>query len=218
MALITRPLATTFPMNPPRELPALLAKRADDKNGLGGSLSIHFLKKDEDCDLIVSGVARNKATIIDTSESLYHIPDSMCSPEGLNAYEEQISLAEQLASKLEWAVDTYRKAVDPDWERRIKKDREAKKKLCTVATIYFWTSAEANLNLLINCFTKFGMDEFSTKIKEWQSLLFRAAEESFATVCGQDTPRQLKAFVKGWEVLHSKSKTGHNEDQTQESV
>jgi CRISPR system Cascade subunit CasA len=201
-----------------RELPALLAKRSDEKNGLGGSLSIDFLKKGDDCDLIVSGVARNQGKILDTSESLYHIQDSMHSHEGLDAYEEQISIAEHLASKLEWAVDTYRKTIDSDWVRRIKNDREAKNKLYGTATIHFWTSVEANLNILFNCFKLFGKSEFGTKIKEWQSLLYRAVEDSYTAVCGQDTPRQLRAFIKGWEVLHKKGKITNNENTTQEYV
>jgi CRISPR system Cascade subunit CasA len=201
-----------------RELPALLVKRAEEKTSIGGSWSINFLHRDTDCDLIVSGLAKDRASIIDTSESVYHIPSSLRSPTGLDAYEHQIFFAEHLASKLGRAVETYRKVIDAYWERRVKQDHEAKNKLRAVATIHFWTSAEANIGLLIDCFRAFGADEFDFKIKKWQSLLYRAAEESYIITCGQETPRQLRAFIKGWGVLHAKGKSGNNENQTQESI
>jgi len=203
-----------------RDLPAILAKLTGESSGIGSPLAIDFLQENEDanCDLIVSGVARNKAKVIYTSESVYLVPSSWRLPGGLDSFEHEISRAEDLAANLRRAVEIYRKAIDPGWEKRLEEDRKARNKLFATPMTYFWTSAEANLKLLINCFKKFGTDEFVPKIREWRLLLFSAAEESYEITCGQETSRQLKAFIKGWEVLHRRAKTSDNENQTQESL
>ena len=207
-----------------RELPALLVKRTGDKNSPGGSLAINFLKEDRDCDLVVSGLARDQANILDTAEFVYHIPSSVNSVDGLDEYEKEVSYAESVAVRLSQAIEGYRKTIDPDWESRLKKagakKYELMSKLCGVASNCFWTSVEANLNLLMGYIEAKASNtgEFESKQKEWRKLLMTNAEELYTTVCGHETPRQAKAFVKGWEVLHRRSKKPDNENQTQESA
>ena len=51
--------------------------------------------------------------------------------------------------------------------------------------------------------------------KQWRKSVRTAAYESYRLACGQETPRQIRAFALGWGKLVSKPKdqeTGQNAD------
>jgi CRISPR system Cascade subunit CasA len=58
-----------------RELGAIAVKRSAKSAGeTGGPLSLKSLGQGESCDLVVCALARDQATILDTTESVFHIP------------------------------------------------------------------------------------------------------------------------------------------------
>ena len=48
-----------------------------------------------------------------------------------------------------------------------------------------------------------GTDDAVSSQKAWRKMLFSTACESYKLTCGQETPRQIKAFAMGWQRLTS---------------
>jgi CRISPR system Cascade subunit CasA len=186
-----------------RELHAIIVRRRSD--GLGGPLALRAIQDDRDCDLVVAALARDQATILDTIESVFHIPSKLRSPQGTVAYEEEVKTAEVVASRLGWAVGEYRKTLDGGWEGRLKSAGPSKgellSKLYSIATSHYWTVVERNLSLLFTHVTVLGTDDIVPTRSAWRKMLIAAGRGSYELACGQETPRQMKAFAEGWQKL-----------------
>jgi len=189
-----------------RELAAIVVKRKAE--GTGGPLCLRALQDSEDCDLLVAALARDQATIVDTIESVFHISSLLRSPEGTAAYEAEVKVAESMASRLGWAVETYRNEVDQGWEGRLKgagpNKGALKTKLHSLATTHYWTTVEKNLPLLMSHIDALGTEATLPRREAWRIMLFAAAYEAYRIACGQKTPRQMRAFAKGWRNLTAK--------------
>jgi len=116
-----------------------------------------------------------------------------------------VKKSESWASRLGWAVEGYRRETDGGWEGRLKgagpSKGELKAKLHTVATIHYWTTVEKNLPLLMNHIEAIGTDDALLTRETWRKMLSAAAREAYRIACGQETPRQMRAFAKGWQKL-----------------
>ncbi len=189
-----------------RELAAIVVKRK--AGGAGGPLSLSNIQDGENCDLIVGALARDQATIVDTIESVYHIPAQLRSPEGTAAYESEVKNAESRASRLGWAIEIYRHEVDKGWEGRLKaagaSKGKLKAKLHFIATTHYWTTVEKNLPLLMAHIEAIGSEDAIPTRDAWRKMLFASAREAYRIACGQGTPRQMRAFAKGWQKLTGK--------------
>ena len=196
-----------------RELSAILTKRKSDN--IGGPLSLRAMQDSNGCDLTVVALSRDKATIVDTIESIYHIPKQLASTEGNIAYESEVKQAEFLGNRLGWAIEMYRKEIDGGWEGKLKsagpKSGKLKNMLHSLATNHYWTMVEKNLSLLFSHIESIGAEEAILTRKKWRNMLFYAACEAYRIACGQETPRQIKAFSVGWSKLIKKSKESNPE-------
>lgn len=186
-----------------RELAAVVVKRKAD--GLGGPLSLRSMQEGGGFDLIVSALARDQATIVDASESVFHIPAQFRSTEGTAAYEAEVKTAEAMASRLGWAVESYRGEIDHGWDGKLKSAGPAKgalkAKLHAIATTLYWTTVEKNLPLLMAHIEAIDSDAAMPTREAWRKMLFIAACDAYRLACGQETPRQMRAFAKGWQKL-----------------
>ena len=186
-----------------RELAAVVVKRGAE--GTGGPLCLKAVPDGDGCDLVIAALARDQATIVDTAESIFHIPSGLRSVEGTVIYETEVKNAESTASRLGWAIETYRLEIDGGWEGRLKgagpSKGAMKVKLHTIATSHYWTTVEKNLTLLMTHIESIGTDYAITTRDEWRKMLFATACDAFRTACGQETSRQMRAFVKGWQKL-----------------
>jgi CRISPR system Cascade subunit CasA len=186
-----------------RELPAIIVKRTSD--GLGGPLALRSIQGDKDCDLVVAALARDQATIVDTIDSVYHIPSKLRSPKGTASYEAQVRTAEVIAGRLGWAVEEYRKTLDGGWEGR-KQSAGASRgellaKLHSTATSHYWTTVEKSVSLLFRHVEALGTDDIEPTRSAWRKTLISAGIESYNLACGQETPRQIRAFTHGQQKL-----------------
>lgn len=186
-----------------RELAAIIVKRKAE--GLGGPLSLRAIQDGNECDLIVSALARDQATIVDVAESVFHIPANLRTPEGISTYEPEVKKSESWADRLNYAVEIYRRQIDGGWEGRLRTagpaKRELKAKLCATATTHYWTAVEKNLPLLLGHIEAIGTDNAIPTREAWRKMVFSSACEAYRISCGQDTPRQIRAFAKGWQKL-----------------
>ena len=204
-----------------RELAAVIVKR--NAEGTGGPLSLRSIQDGEECDLVVAALARDQATIVDIAESVFHIPSSLRSIEGTATYESEVKAAESMAGRLGWAIEIYRGEIDGGWEGRLKgagsKKAQLKAKLHSKGTTYYWTNVEKSLNLLMAHIEAIGTDEAIPAREIWRKMLFATACDAYRIACGQETPRQMRAFAKGWQKLTTKkdkSETDKNDKETRE--
>ena len=188
-----------------REISALSVKRM--ANGIGGPLSLRAIQDGEECDLQVLALSRDKATIVDTAESVFHIPSKLLTANGKEVYEAETHYAEKIANRLGWAIEGYRSEVDGGWEGRLKnagpEKTKLKAKLHSLATTHYWTTVEKNLSFLMAHIEAIGTGAAVPTREAWRKMLFSTACESYRLACGGETPRQIRAFVQGWKRLLS---------------
>jgi CRISPR system Cascade subunit CasA len=120
-------------------------------------------------------------------------------------YESEVKTAEEVARRLGWAIEEYRKTFDGGWEGRVKSAGPSKgellSKLHSIATSHYWTTVEKNLSLLMRHIEALGTDAIIPTRTEWRKMLIAAGRESYELACGQESPRQMRAFANGWQKL-----------------
>jgi CRISPR system Cascade subunit CasA len=191
-----------------RELHALVVRRKNTSPQNRGSLCLLNIPEKTPCDLTVCGMATNPkqaAEILDFIDSVFHIPAFLCTSEGAIVYESEVKNAEKIASRLGWAIEGYRSEIDGGWEGKVKgagpKSGELKAKLHSMATIHYWTNVEKKLTLLMAHIEAIGTDATIPTREAWQKMLFSSACEAYRIACGQETPRQTRAFAIGFQRL-----------------
>lgn len=195
-----------------RELSALTVSRK--QGGVGGALVLGNVPGNAAFDIWVGALLTNKATILDTAESVFHVPANMRTDNGRAAYAGEVQWAENIAGKLGWAVETYRRESDGGWEGRLEmtkpQDRwKLKEKLRAAATHHYWTAVEKNRPLLMAHVETIGTTaEAAEQTRDaWHKAVHGAARQAYALACGQETPRQIRAFALGLGKLFAKQQT-----------
>lgn len=177
-----------------RQLDAIL------QYNLPGKTSSHAMNLNhlagEPIDIWVGALVRNpgKQDILDSVESRFHISRQFRSPEGCTVYAAEAQKAQAISKLLDVAVYVYRIDLDPRNETGIGSN----------AINIYWTTVEKNLPLLMSHIEAIGTLDAETTYKVWRKLLYNAAREAYRIACGQETPRQIRAFAKGWEKLTTK--------------
>lgn len=201
-----------------RELHSLTVCRKNVAVSCRGPLCLLNSPDNSPCDIIVSAMItdpKKAADIVDLIESVFHIPSKLRSDEGAEAYKEEVKTCEARAGRLGWSVEEYRKEVDGYWPRRVdmaKQDKwTLKAQLHSIATIQYWTTVEKNLSLLMNHIEAIGTDNAIPTRELWRKMLFFAACDAYRVACGQETPRQVRAFAKGWQKLTSRKNETESE-------
>jgi len=197
-----------------RELSALTIARKNEKDSVGGPLTLRGLPITEDFDLWVGALISNKATILDTVESVFHIPANMRTDNGRAAYDTEIQWAENIADKLAWAVEIYRKESDGGWEARLEMikpqdRRKLREKLRAAAAHHYWTAVEKKRPLLMTHMEAIGTTAEAVEETRdaWHKAVHGAARQAYALACGQETPRQIRAFVLGLGKLFAQQQS-----------
>ena len=182
-------------IQPWRQLDAILQYNLPSKSS---SHAINLGHLDEQAvDIWVGALLRNpgKQDIIDTVESRFHISKQLRSPEGCSSYSKEVEKAQNVSSLLNTAIYVYRIEVDSRNETGIG----------ISAKNFYWTTVEKNLPLLMAHIEAIGSDDAIPTRKVWRKKLFSAACEAYTIACGQETPRQMRAFAKGWQTLTKKT-------------
>ncbi|EKD82100.1 MAG: hypothetical protein ACD_39C01486G0005 [uncultured bacterium] len=191
-----------------RELTALFVKRTAD--GLGGPFAMQNAPHDSEFDFHVCAITRDQASMDIALESVFHI-----TPAFRNHFPQyqtevigdaKVIGAEGYSRKLRWAIEDYRNAIDADWKSRVKRTQAKEQnalrdRLAQKAFLAYWTKVEMNLHLLITHIEAVGSDDAVPTRDSWRKMLFTAACEAYAGACGQETPRQLRAYAKGFQKL-----------------
>jgi CRISPR system Cascade subunit CasA len=201
-----------------RELAAIMVCR--NENSLGGPLSLENPIYKNKFDIMICALHRKSGqqAIENMFESVYSVSSKLMDERGRNIYQEGIEEAEWRSYSLGNAIDTYRKNLDGYWEqrKRISKSPAAlKAQLHSKATRSYWTTIEKQRHLLMAYIDVFDVDDkYEAAQKAWHDAIHKAAREAYITACGQETPRQIRAFALGWKKLFTEKKNDtENEEQ-----
>jgi CRISPR system Cascade subunit CasA len=185
-----------------RELHALTLARHND---VGGALTLLNVRNEAAFDYWVGAFLTNKATVLDTVESVFHVPAQMLGEQGYNAYDGGVQYAEAVAKRLNWAIGIYRQQIDGGWQGRLKsagpKKGELLEQLHSHAARHYWTRLESHRDLLLSHVKLFGTKDGLNALDQWRVLVNDSAREAYRLVCGMETPRQVRAYAIGWDKL-----------------
>lgn len=215
-----------------RQLHSLVVRQKDASTLARGPLCLLNTTPDISFDIVVNSMLTNPkqaAEVLDLVESIFHIPSQFLLPEGTASYEQEVKMAISLSSRLSSAVSEYRKEIDDKWLKKIndfekktakksevekargKKYLESTSPLYATASIHYWTTTEKNLPMLMAHIEAIDTDDASPTREAWRKMIFRAALDAYTIACSQETPRQMRAFAKGWQVLTATK----NEEETE---
>lgn len=190
-----------------RELHSIAVRAKSRQDGSRGPLCLQNVDN-KNYDLITVALLTNPsqtAELVDLIESVHSIPKQLQNKMGIQIYEKEVQFSETIARKLGWAIETYRQEIDSGWEGRLKmagaSKGQLKARLHSIATIHYWTAVEKNLDQLMAIIQAVGSEEFEPAQKSWHSMLYAVARDAYSLACAQETPRQMRAFVKGWQKL-----------------
>jgi len=188
-----------------RELSALLTKRAAD--GLGGPLAMENAPHDTEYDFHVCAMTRDQASMDIGIESVFHVTPTFQS--NLAVYSAEVEWAEKTSRRLRSAVETYRTTVDADWTPRVNRTQakdqgKLRNRVAQTAFLFYWTAVEKKLPLLMAHIDAIGTDVAMPTREGWRKMLFSTACEAYRSACGQEAPRHIRAFTKGWQRLTAK--------------
>lgn len=190
---------------PWRELHSLTVKTLSQA-GPGGPIALQNVSDDQAFDLWVGGLVADQAKLIDTVESVFHVPAAMLTDPGQRTYEAGVKYAEDIEFRLRRAVGVYHKELGDNLDRA--EMRGQRKRVQSKATFQFWTEVEHRVDELLAVAadpTVLGlkMDWHKT---DWGRAVWRAALTAFARACPHATPRQLRAYALGLNRLYFKPK------------
>ena len=207
-----------------RELSALTVSHGQSK--AGGALTLANIPDNENLDLWVGALLihpRKTAEVLDTVESVFHIPAKLRTDSGRAAYTKEVEWAEGISWKLSRAVETYREQIDGGWKGRVKiagpKKNELRGKLHATATRHYWTAVEKLRPLLMAHVET--IDTTAEAVEQtrsnWRKAIHGAAREAYRLACGQGTPRQMRAFALGWSKLFARPKAESEQSEENET-
>jgi CRISPR system Cascade subunit CasA len=182
-----------------RELHALTVKSVAE--GVGGPAALENVSGDSAAfDLWVGGLVTSKAKLVDTTESVFHLPANMLADEGQRVYEAGVKDAERAELRLMRAVAVYHKELGDDLDRREAKSRRTE--IQRKARGQFWTDVELAVPVLLELAadpTPLAAGVWAETA--WGANVSRAARSCYQRVCPQGTPRQIRAFALGQQML-----------------
>ncbi|MBQ9405640.1 MAG: type I-E CRISPR-associated protein Cse1/CasA [Desulfovibrio sp.] len=189
-----------------RELHALTVQR--QANTPGGCLALAHMDDSDTkgVDLVIGGLARDQANIVDVVESVFHVPAPLFRTEGHDFYANEVQKAEDVERRaLAFAMERWRTALDGGWATRLKlagtKRGEECAKLRAQAARDYWTAVEHNLPQLLAALDALGTDAYMPRKAAWRKMLRASAFNAYAAACKGRDERQLRAFVTGQRVL-----------------
>lgn len=203
---------------PWRELCAITTKRFTDKGNFGGPASIENQPKNEGYDLHILALKRGKS-ILDAFESVLHVPEYFSQSEiSRAAYSEYVKKAESRAYKLDVSIQKYLSLLLPDMveivnkgikneklnKKESEKYRAIKKRSKDKFLTHYWTLIEKQRHLLMQYIALLETEkdqERENAKKAWLKAIDFAAKETYEVLCKNDSPRQMRAYVLGWQVL-----------------
>ena len=195
-----------------RQLHAILAKYTKEKGGRS-PLCLDNQTGNDAYDIWVGGISwSSDGGYLDTTESVYKIVTQLQTDIGVTSYENEVLNADRAGGNLNKAVKEYRKHIDGEFgkvdeQKNPRRKRELSEKLEAIAISTairsYWTTVEKLLPLLWAHVGSIGATAEAVKMTSavWRRAVHAAARDAYRLACGQETPRQMRAFALGWDRL-----------------
>ena len=203
---------------PWRELHSLTVKPVGQKPG--GPLALENINFDEPAfDLWVGGLVANRAKLVDSTESVCHIPVGMLNEASQNVYEKGVKLADNMEFRVMRAISDYYGELGVHLDRSEMKAR--RRQIRSNVATRFWADMEnAAASLLEVAATPETRGLKSEWHKTaWGQAVWRAARVSYERACPHETSRQLRAYALGLKSLFTApAEPGGVEKETEQEV
>jgi CRISPR system Cascade subunit CasA len=186
-----------------RELHALAVKSVNQE--LGGPAALQNCNDEKAFDLWVGGLVANQAKLVDTTESVFHIPAMMLTNPSQQAYEQGVRYAETTGFQLAQAVSIFHRELGDDLNASESRDR--RQQIQNKAYSQYWTGIEQNVAELLEVATspeRLGL-EMTWQKTTWGASVWRAARAAYEYSCAHVTPRQIRAYALGLSRLAATS-------------
>lgn len=188
-----------------REAHSIAVLATATNHGLGGPLALSSLGEHEAADVWCGALVANKSKLLDTVESLLHLPAGMFGDACQRLYAQGVQQAELWGSKINRAVSTFHREYHDDLDKAEfrKRGNLVKRK----ATSRYWTAIEQQVPLLLalvedpSALYSERMAKANWANTAWGKSLARAAGDAYEIACPHGTPRQLKAYSVGLNAL-----------------
>ncbi len=183
-----------------RELHALTVK-ALSQNTNGGPAALRNLSDEEPFDLWVGGLVASKAKLVDTTESVFHLPAAMLGEPSQRTYEAGVREADKMAFRVMRAVSVYHGKLGDLLDRPEMKDR--RQQIQNHAAAQFWTDVESAVPRLLDVAADPGSLGLNAEWHKtaWGRFVWRAALDAYERACPHQTPRQIQAYALGQRAL-----------------
>jgi CRISPR system Cascade subunit CasA len=199
-----------------RELHALTVISVD-KGTNGGPVALRNLTTDADFDLWVGGlVAAGNGKLVDSTESVFHVPVAMLTETSQMVYEKGVRLASSTAFRLMQAVSVYHKELGDNLDRPEMNNR--RRQIQSNAAGQFWTDIEH----AVPCLLEVAAAPQSLGLKSdwrktaWGQSVWRAARTAYEHACPHGNPRQIRAYALGLKKFFESA--GQAEVETQKEA
>lgn len=206
-----------------RELHAVAVVRRADDNLLGGPFALRNMSEECSVDVIVGAMVhapRKTTTILDTIESVLHIPAAMFADSGVRLYGAGVDFAESWSKRLNRAISACHRELHDELDKSEFRDRGnlVKQK----AASHYWTAIEQLVPTLLSVVENpaplrpEGATHDNWAATEWGRALANAARQAYELACPHETPRQLKAYSLGLSLLFKPDVDNADEPEAEE--
>ncbi len=199
-----------------RELHALVVKSIGQNPG--GPAALQNLSQDQEAfDLWVGGLVTKQAKLLDTNESVLHVPGAMLSSIGQVIYEAGVQVANRAELRLRRAVSVYHNVLGDNLDRPEAKSR--RQQIQSNATTRFWTNAELavpHLLAVVSAPESLGLNNDWHKTA-WGCAVWTATRAAYAGACPHQTPRQMQAYALGLRTLFATPSEAHEDEAHKEA-
>lgn len=186
---------------PWRELHSLTVK-AISQTSNGGPLTLREnVSDDQPFDLWVGGLVADQAKLLDTVESVFHVPAAMLTDSVQRTYEAGVKHAASIEFRLRRAVSAYHGEVGDNLNKAEMHDR--RKRVQDKATSQFWTDVECHVSDLLAVVADpatLGLDNTWHKTA-WGQATWSAVLAAYDSACPRGTARQIRAHALGRKTL-----------------
>ncbi len=205
-------------LHPWRELHSVLLL---NQAGIGGPKMLENISEEEVFDLWLGAFITDQAKVLDGVEFVFtQLNSALVTDQSVqNRYASGVKLATDWEFRIRHAIELYilsreTKGEMEEWEisyKKLNKDKREKiRKYAVRALSTFWTSLEANCHIL-------AASARSADMLPWKAILARSARAAYELACPHETPRQLKAYSLGLNILFKPVETETNEPATGET-
>ena len=183
-----------------RELHALTVKAVGPTSN-GGPAALENVSDRDAFDLWVGGLVASKAKLVDTAESVFHVPAAMLGEPSQRAYEKGVREAERTSFRIMRAVSAYHRELGDSLDRP--ETRNRRQQIQNNAAAQFWTDVEGAVPRLLEVAAdpaSLGLNE-EWRNTAWGRAVWRAACNAYERACPHEKARQIRAYAFGQREL-----------------